>query len=369
METRKRQRETDSPDVIPEFTRRDKRVAIFVQFRLGDSTQECSEKLQRALGEQAPSLTTIREWYVRFQTGHTSFEDDPREGRPHSSNIQKNVDLVKHHLGEDRRVTVRELVRLTGISHGTVETILKQELHLKKVCARWIPHLLKENEKAARIEFCRYMLQKFDEGRSELVGNILTGDETWIYFYDPEMKEQSRQWVAEFEDLPVKISKEKSIGKVMVAIFFRRNGILPPVELEEGSTVTANWYSNICLPKVLENLSKERPRARDRNIFLHHDNAPAHRAQLTQNFLQSTNLEILPHPPYSPDLAPCDFFLFPKMKKNLKGRHFGNREELLNALDEELKRFTPDDMRACFSQWFERMKKCIAKKGCYFEKL
>ena len=201
-----------------------------------------------------------------------------------------------------------------------------------------------------------------------MVGNILTGDEKWLYFYDPETKAQSRQWVAEDEDVPVKFVREKSFGKVMVAVFFRRSGILPLVLLEKGRTVIAEWYSTICLPQILQALEQERPKTKDRHIFLHHDNAPAHKAKLTQEFLSSTNLVQLPHPPYSPDLAPCEFFLFPIMKRNLKGRRFESLEQLLHAMEMELRSFSKEDLGVCFATWFHRMKKCIKHDGSYFEK-
>jgi len=58
--------------------------------------------------------------------------------------------------------------------------------------------------------------------------------------------------------------------------------------------------------------------------FLHHDNAPAHTALSVQQFLAINNMMVIPHPPYSPDLAPCDFFLFPRMKRQMKGKHFAD---------------------------------------------
>jgi hypothetical protein len=60
----------------------------------------------------------------------------------------------------------------------------------------------------------------------------------------------------------------------------------------------------------------------NRNWPLHHDNAPAHMFLKTTEFVTNNNMVIIPHPPYLPDLAPCDFALFPKMKVKLKGRHF-----------------------------------------------
>jgi histone-lysine N-methyltransferase SETMAR len=64
------------------------------------------------------------------------------------------------------------------------------------------------------------------------------------------------------------------------------------------------------------------------NWVLHHDNAPAHTALAIREFLAKKNIPVLPHPPYSPDLAPCDFCLFPKLKLKLKGHHFGTMENI-----------------------------------------
>jgi hypothetical protein len=61
---------------------------------------------------------------------------------------------------------------------------------------------------------------------------------------------------------------------------------------------------------------------RNPNWLLHHDNAPAHMSLKTTEFVTNNNMVIIPHPPYSPNLAPCDFALFPKLKMKLKARHF-----------------------------------------------
>jgi hypothetical protein len=68
---------------------------------------------------------------------------------------------------------------------------------------------------------------------------------------------------------------------------------------------------------------------REQTWLLHHDNAtPSHSSILTQQFLAKQKKAVIPHPPYFPDLTPCDFFLFPKMKLKLKGRLFDTIEEI-----------------------------------------
>jgi histone-lysine N-methyltransferase SETMAR len=67
---------------------------------------------------------------------------------------------------------------------------------------------------------------------------------------------------------------------------------------------------------------------REQTWLLHHDNTPSHTSVLTQQFLAKNKMAVIPHPPYSPDLAPCDFVLYPKMKLKQKGSRFETNEEI-----------------------------------------
>jgi hypothetical protein len=75
----------------------------------------------------------------------------------------------------------------------------------------------------------------------------------------------------------------------------------------------------------------------------------------------------LPHPPYSPDLAPADFFLFSKMKMQLKGRHFHSVADIQSKSQKVMDSLTQNDFKAAFQQWQERCDRCIAQQGDYFE--
>jgi len=100
---------------------------------------------------------------------------------------------------------------------------------------------------------------------------------------------------------------------------------------------------------------------------LHHDNAPARTTLSIREFLAKKNIPVLPHPPYSPDLAPCDFFLFPKLKSELKGHHFGTVENIQKVVTDELYTLTENDFRYCYDQWGKRWNHCVASQGSCFE--
>lgn len=96
----------------------------------------------------------------------------------------------------------------------------------------------------------------------------------------------------------------------------------------ERKTVVSEWYATICLPKVLAKIRKINKR---RKIILHHDNASCHTSAQTTAYLNIENVELMGHPPYSPDLAPNDFFLFPTVKNRMREQRFSTPEEAIDA--------------------------------------
>jgi len=78
-------------------------------------------------------------------------------------------------------------------------------------------------------------------------------------------------------------------------------------------------------------------------------------------------MKIIPHPPYSVDLAPCDFFLFPRMKGQIEGKRFADAREIKKKTLKVLNNFSSEDFQKCFQQWKKRWCKCMESKGVYFE--
>lgn len=352
-----------------ELENRDFRAMMFYDFKRGLNVQQSHQNFIDAFGQDAPSERTIRRWFAKFRGDQESFEDEPRSGRPPDSATPENIERVRELIKQTRNITYEEIQQTLGIGASTVHSILHRHLGVRKLASRWVPHLLTDEQKEARIDFCHFMLEKFDQGRSKEVGNIVTGDETWIYAYDPETKQQSTVWVFEDEIPPTKVTRAKSVSKQMVAIFFRRSGPVAAIPLVERKTVNAEWYTTQCLPRVFEELSKTRPKAGLRRLFLHHDNARPHTAARTLDFLAESEMQLLPHPPYSPDLAPNDFFLIPEVKKHLRGKRYDSPEAAVTAMNQILDDMPKELFVKCFDDWFFRMHKCIDAKGCYFEKL
>ncbi|KAI6657055.1 Mariner transposase [Oopsacas minuta] len=118
------------------------------------------------------------------------------------------------------------------------------------------------------------MLKRFVTGSSRAVSEILTGKETRIYHYDPETKQMSKECVEEDAPPPTKVRRARSVGKQMWAIFFRSSGFVEAVALEDRKTVTADWYTTVCLSKVITAIESQREKTDIRGFFfimiMHH---------------------------------------------------------------------------------------------------
>jgi len=95
-----------------------------------------------------------------------------------------------------------------------------------------------------------------------------------------------------------------------------------------------------------------------------HNNVPTHKAA---SVLTQKNFTTLYPPPYSPDLSPLDYFLFPKLKMKLKGLHFANVAEIQETVTDELKKVQKEEFLAAFQKWYDSAKACIYASGVYFD--
>ena len=134
-------------------------------------------------------------------------------------------------------------------------------------------------------------------------------------------------------------------------------------------TVTGRFYKNSGLKKVEEFDNKKRPSKGWSGVHLLHDNASSHKCEVVKSFLASEKVKVLNHPPYSPDLSPCDFFLFPRLKKMLSGNKYTSKSSLGSAIYQCLQQIPKEDYLSAFRDWVKRLQKCVSVKGEYFEGL
>ena len=163
---------------------------------------------------------------------------------------------------------------------------------------------------------------------------------------------------------PEESTHEQIQGENHDYCFFDSRGIVHKEFVSPGQTVNHAFYKD-----VLERLRKRVQRVRRdfADDWLLQHNAPVHTALSIRDFLAKKNIPVLPHPPYSPDLAPCDFYLFPELKSKLKGHHFGKMESTQKIVTDELNTLTENDFQYCYDQWEKRWNHCVTSQGSYFE--
>ena len=116
--------------------------------KLGDTQTETIHKIQLAFGDEAMSATQIKEWFNRFKNGRTSVESDQRSGRPSTSRNPHVIEKVSNLIMSDRRLTIREIEEEVGISYGSVQAILTEDLGMRRVAAKFVPKLLSPDQRS-----------------------------------------------------------------------------------------------------------------------------------------------------------------------------------------------------------------------------
>ncbi|GFT81847.1 histone-lysine N-methyltransferase SETMAR [Trichonephila clavipes] len=114
-------------------------------------------------------------------------------------------------------------------------------------------------------------------------------------------RQENKKWVFEDDPTTTMGKRQRAMKKVIYAVFLRSTALVKAIKLEGEKTVTANWYTPKCLPKIPQEVNV-------RGLMLHHDNASCHTAGLTAEVFEK-KIKVIEHPPYSPDLAMCDFWL------------------------------------------------------------
>jgi len=132
------------------------------------------------------------------------------------------------------------------------------------------------------------------------------------------------------------------------SFFFDIRGIVHKEFVPPGQTVNGNFYCKV-FGQLRENVGCKWPETwKNRDWLLHHDNAPAHTSLVVRELLTKNNMTTVPHPAYSPNLSPCDFYMFRKMKLRLKGQRFVSIEEIHAELQQALNMLTLADFNECF---------------------
>ena len=343
------------------------RFYTFMRLKLGDSTTKILQNLHTVFGPTCVNRSTVFRWVEAFQREQGPSSAGKGPGRPFSVRNEQNIALVKSLVDEDPHSTIRELSEACDLSVGTIHSILHEDLHMRNLAARWVPHLLTDEQKKRRVDCSRQLLRDFEPNCPKRLCDLVTGDETWINFYGISNKRCNRAWVGPDGDRPVVLWPGFQSRKRLFTVFFSTQGVVAIDILPAKTSVTATYYTEVVLRKVIETICEQRPTVGCSRTLMLHDNSAPHKAKVTTTFLEEREIRVLAHPAYSPDLAPCDFWLFPILQEKLAGHKFDRIQDLAKAVKSQLQGMPREQYQMALEMWWRRLEKCIQVKGGYSE--
>ena len=160
-------------------------------------------------------VRNMRSWVRQFKEGRKSCENKPKEPRPRTSRSEDMIARVEQMVMEERRLTVKQIAAIAGISVGSVDTILHEDLKMRKISARWVPRMLTDENKASRVAMCQAMLSRDKGINSTSFSSTVTMDETWMPMFRPETKRPSAEWKHTDSPPPKKFRVTASAEKMM----------------------------------------------------------------------------------------------------------------------------------------------------------
>ena len=228
---------------------------------------------------------------------------------------------------------------------------------------RVVPHELTPAQAEQRVNLCRQLLKNPKDER--FIKRIVTSDEKWIYFRNPDT---TNQWLHAGQLPEPVVRRGRFEHKVLLCVWWNYEGPIHYEFVPDGHGVNAELYCSQ-LERMYAALTRRYPALVNRKrVLMQHDNAPPHKAKMTTDKIQQLDaIELLPHPAYSPDLAPSDYYLFRSMAHFLRGRRFDNLEQVENGVQEFFASKDKEWYQHGIQELAERWTKTIDHDGLYFE--
>ena len=157
------------------------------------------------------------------------------------------------------------------------------------------------------------LLQMFQTCDKKQFGNVVTGVENWVFYFEPVRKVSNKIWATKHSRRPIIAKPSLSAKWVWYAIFFSGEGVAIKVPVEKGKKHHQKVLQRHSTGEAGKNI-RNNAMSLVLNISVLHGNVPAHASEIVMAFLKNENVTVLPHLPYSIDLALCDFFMLLNLK-------------------------------------------------------
>lgn len=334
------------------------RHSLLLLFDLKKSAAEAHQTLVQAYGDRAPSYPNCRFWFQRFKSGNFDVNDKERPGQP--KKFEDND--LQALLDENSAQTLKELADELDVTEMAVSKRLHAMGKIQKE-GKWIPHELSPTAMSNRLSIAVSLLSK--QKKKSFLWRIVTGDEKWIHYDNPKRK---KSWVNPGQASTSQPKRNIHGLKLLLCIWWDHQGVVYHELLKPNETVTAEVYKRQLIA-LNDELLRKRPSiaSNRRKVILLHVNARPHIGKTVKETLLQLHWEILPHPAYSPDIAPSDYHLFRSMQHGLAGTRFKNAEEVRKWVDDWIASKPISFYRDGIAKLPERWEKVVQNNGQYFD--
>ena len=311
--------------------------------------------LQTTFGASCMNRASVFEWHKRFKESKERGVGGVRKSE------HQLIRQIKNFMDKDRRMSIETISAQSDVSVGTVHTIIGEELKMRKICVKFVPRVLRKDQKERRCHDSREMVELINSYPAVLDA-LVTCDERWIYCYDPETEFSVEAcWLSQTQEGQT----EQIHTQTLDDPFFDSTGMIYMHWVPTGHTVNKKYYVEV-LREFRKTLHwKRQALFKSGQWNFQQDNALVHNSMLVTDYLNKMGIKTVTYSPYSPDLAPCDFWLFPKLKEKLRGCRYETIEEMKEAVTKVT--LTQEDFHGTFQKLLERYNECIAARGDYLE--
>ena len=332
---------------------------VLEQYKKKKTPSQIHQILINEYGQDAMPFSTIS-YTIRKQKWAGRKEECPKkiEHHPDFTKDQK----IERSLNRNPTFSIRQISSDTGIASSTVHWILTNRMGYKNKSLNKIPHELTNEMKKQRVSCSIELLKILSRLRKNQFLYFTTGDQSF-FFYSTN---KSKIWLPSDIDPPDCSTAKFDSPKVMMTIFWSPHGIQLIKALNPGEHFNAEYFQNEVLSDLTQLPYAISAKQNKKKFYVHFDNARPHKAKSTIQFCVENKFNIMPHPPYSPDLAPSDFFLFGYLKEKCKGCRFETVDELIEFITEIFSEINSDVLWSVFNEWEQRLNRCIQVKGNYF---